>query len=306
MLGCLGLLHRRRQLTVFLLSVAVVATLVTLLAAAGQQTDSTARLRMDGTSPITLARMSIITLTFCWLSVRLLLALRFPWFLLPLALCALYVAVATGSRGPLLSFGLCLVVLEVISRRYHRISLVPKWWLLGAVGVAGLLIVSGLIPADPIQRLYQFVSGGYDRSLSQRATLYDSGLRLLSEHPFGIGIGGFSEHAILDLRYPHNVFLEVGVELGWVPLLCLLSLCIWSAWILFLVLKTECSWTTCLLAMMVVMSGINAMVTGDLNDNRMFFALILVPFLYRPLQVASPGLERPRAARRGLHLASHP
>ena len=124
----------------------------------------------------------------------------------------------------------------------------------------------------------------------------------------GIGEGYLIELAKLvfdrlSVKFDREL-LEVGVELGWVPLLCLLILLAWSARTLILILKAECGWTTCLLAMIVVMSGINAMVTGDINDNRMFFALILVPFLYRPTQVAIPGLERSRGARRGLHLAT--
>ena len=59
MLGCLSLLRKPQHFTLFLISISLVATTVTALAAFGQQTDSTARLRMDGTSPITLARMSV-------------------------------------------------------------------------------------------------------------------------------------------------------------------------------------------------------------------------------------------------------
>jgi O-antigen ligase len=139
--------------------------------------------------------------------------------------------------------------------------------------------------------------------------LYRTAWTLLQQHPFGIGVGGFADHAILDLRYPHNVFLEAGVELGWVPMLLLMVLSGWSLGLLLGILRRSCEWTSCLLVMVVLMSGINALVTGDFNDNRLFFALVLVPFLYRSA-TREESARRPRPlapdSPHAIHLASSP
>jgi O-antigen ligase len=307
MLGCMTLLTSKRAFTVFLLSLTGVAVGVTVSAALGQQTDSTARLRLDGTSPITLARMSVITFTACWLGLRLA-VVRWKWVLLPvLALVSIYVITATGSRGPVLSLLLGFAILEFFARRKHGLALLPIRWVPAIIAVVALLVISGVIPTDPLLRFEHALTLQGDRSISQRMDLYRSAWMLMKQHPFGIGVGGFADHAILDLRYPHNVFLEAGVELGWVPMLLLLALSAWSLWVLLGILTRSLHWTSCLLAMVVLMSGINAMVTGDFNDNRLFFALVLGPFLYRQVlreDSTRPETQRTPDASHAIHLAS--
>jgi len=308
-LACMTLLVRRDDLTRFLATLALVAAAVTVAAALGNQTDSTARLRLDGSSPITLARMSVITLTGCWLTLRQI-HRRWPWLVLvPLALVAVYVATATGSRGPVFSGVAGVLVLEFFARRSHKSSLLPIRWLAGLMVAVSVLVLSGVVPADPLLRFQHALLFEGDRSISQRQVLFESAWLLLRSHPFGIGVGGFADHAILSLRYPHNVFLETGVELGWVPMLCLAALAGWSFWTLFGALRRSIDWTTCLLVMIVLMSGINSMVTGDLNDNRMFFALVLVPFLYRDAlqgEARGQGATPTPDERHAIHLASSP
>ena len=50
------------------------------------------------------------------------------------------------------------------------------------------------------------------------------------------------------------------------------------------VLRQEYSWPTLFLAIVVMTMLLNAMVSGDLNDNRIFFAVVLLPFVYERFQ----------------------
>ena len=114
--------------------------------------------------------------------------------------------------------------------------------------------------------------------------LYATAWQLMLQHPLGIGVGGFERFAPLDLRYPHNLFLEVGCELGWIPLLSLLATLALSLSALVKVLKNEYSWPMLFLGILVITTLLNSMVSGDLNDNRNFFAALLLPFVALRLQ----------------------
>ena len=80
----------------------------------------------------------------------------------------------------------------------------------------------------------------------------------------GLGVGGFAEYAILGLRYPHNLFLEVASasELGLLPLLGLLILCAWTLRTLVHILRTEYTWFSLYLSVVVLTSLANSMVMG--------------------------------------------
>jgi hypothetical protein len=114
--------------------------------------------------------------------------------------------------------------------------------------------------------------------------MYATALGLTLQNPFGLGLGGFERYALLDLRYPHNMLLEVGCEMGWLPLLGLLILIAASLVCMVRVLRREYSWQTLFLATVLLNSLLNAMVSGDLNDNRLFFATVLLPFVHRRVQ----------------------
>ncbi len=83
--------------------------------------------------------------------------------------------------------------------------------------------------ADAIRDLYGLATlrfeyvGAADESYSQRSGLIDAGIEgLISTFGFGIGAGGFEEYISDYYNYlipnPHNIFLEIAVNFGLIPL----------------------------------------------------------------------------------------
>jgi O-antigen ligase len=133
------------------------------------------------------------------------------------------VAAAIGSRGPLLSLVLALVLtgavfLARVPRRAAPVMLAV------VAGVALLPFVSlpegasdrlGRAASDPVQVLRE----------DPRYTTFGQALDLIEEHPLvGVGSGGFQSVGRLAAPpedYPHNMFLEVWSELGLAALVVL-------------------------------------------------------------------------------------
>jgi O-antigen ligase len=133
------------------------------------------------------------------------------------------VAAAIGSRGPLLSLVLALVLtgavfLARVPRRAAPVMLAV------VAGVALLPFVSlpegasdrlGRAASDPVQVLQE----------DPRYTTFGQALDLIEEHPVvGVGSGGFQSVGRLAAPpedYPHNMFLEVWSELGLAALVVL-------------------------------------------------------------------------------------
>jgi O-antigen ligase len=111
-----------------------------------------------------------------------------------------------------------------------------------------------------------------------------------------VGVGGFDRYAPLELHYPHNLLLEVGSELGWIPLFSLVVLLTWSVIVVVRILRREYAWHTLFLSLVFMSALMNAMVSGDLNDNRVLYATFLLPFTYWRMQAAADAKAAGRLA----------
>ncbi len=68
-----------------------------------------------------------------------------------------------------------------------------------------------------------------DYSLGPRVRAYKTSIKLISDNPvFGIGLGGYNAitESKISMKNPHNIFLEVTVELGLVGLFIFLFILI--------------------------------------------------------------------------------
>ena len=277
----------RQRMGRFLLGLAVLGFAASLTAIQSQETTQWGRLTASGSNPIPLGRIGALAFAFGWI--------RFHFARQPLerilaiamlavsALCVL----ASGSRGPALSVVAGFVVLSAITYAQHRRSIIGIGPLLVCGGLAAVALTMVTIPSLPLYR-FQLLFSGEGASVIVRGLMYATALGLTLQHPLGIGLGGFERYALLDLRYPHNMLLEVGCEMGWIPLLGLLILIGASLVCMVQVLRREYSWQTLFLATVLLNALLNAMVSGDLNDNRLFFATVLLPFVHRRTQMREP------------------
>lgn len=119
------------------------------------------------------------------------------------------------SRGALLAMGIVLVALIVL--RWRRM-----WWILPLALVASIVV---MVTVGPTTILNQLAVGGDVSSLSGRVEIWSRALYMLEDFPLtGIGMGMFGP--VADILYPfflaptgsiphaHNLFLQVGVDLG--------------------------------------------------------------------------------------------
>jgi O-antigen ligase len=213
-----------------------------------------------------------------------LLALRGP---LRLFLTLIFVAatVWTASKGPIVALLLTIMVyVLLLGSRADRVGFA----LMTSVVVIGVAanyeFISGL---QPVGRLFMaadtVATGGGVDSIGSRISFAQSSLRTIAEHPFGVGLGGWSAATGVSwMTYPHNFWLELWTE-GGVLLGTLASL----PFLVFLLRKVDALWILCVFFLLA------QQVSGDLLDGRYWLTFSIVGLLHRP-----EGLGLPRARAR--------
>jgi hypothetical protein len=180
----------------------------------------------------------------------------------------------SGSRGPILAALAVLALLFGAGRMRLGRGLLRLLW---AAGLFAAVLGSSLslAPRGSLARVEAFFQGQYGSSESYRVNALHDAWRLIGEAPWGIGWGGFAtwvdpERGV-GRQYPHNLLAEVTLESGWI---C------GAVTLLVLLAAVAAGWSgTWLPGGRVVFAGavfylINAMVSGDLNDNRPLFMFL--------------------------------
>jgi hypothetical protein len=279
----LAIIDSPKRLQRFLVALAILGFVVSVDALRNQDTEW-GRLTSSGSNPIPLGRIGAIAFAFAWIRFhfaknrleRLGMIVVFGFA----ALCTL----ASGTRGPVLSTVASLLMLSAVTYSAHRRMPI-------AIGPLALCAVLGTIlfaltagPTLPLQRFELLVSENKGASILIRGYMFATAWKLTLANPLGIGIGGFDRYAPLELHYPHNLFLEIGCELGWLPLLSLLLFLALGILTTVRILRREYTWHTLFLGLVFLSALMNAMVSGDLNDNRLLYATFLLPFTYSRMQ----------------------
>jgi O-antigen ligase len=193
-----------------------------------------------------------------------------------------FLMLGLGSRGPFVAMFISALLIVAVNFRLGRNIRQITAQLVGLIAVICILIgttfffaSTGMELPRTLQRLQEAREQGFEGST--RFEGYDTTWRMLEEAPvFGRGIGSWP---VLtgrgDIRaYPHNIFLEVFFELGLIGLLLFVGLLLY-AWSLIppvRVLRRE-PWM--MLAVAQLLSAfLNANISGDLNDNKLFWAFL--------------------------------
>ncbi|GAA5038100.1 hypothetical protein GCM10023317_93300 [Actinopolymorpha pittospori] len=188
--------------------------------------------------------------------------------------------VESGSRGGLFAAAVAFLLvgcsrLDGTSSRQARIAAVlalfpfALWWMSRDAGLAA-------------ERLLRVVQGGAgdDVSVGARLHLIGGALRTAGQHPAGVGWGSLVDYLrpseVLDDRwtqYPHNLLVEVLAEAGAVCALAVVAFLAVSAWRLRRCCRSRDGAIWSGLTLFFVL---NAMVSGDINDNRPMFAAVAI------------------------------
>lgn len=179
-----------------------------------------------------------------------------------LILLSLFGVVMTASRGPLLSL-LCACLAGALLVRFRH-----KWALIGATAfalVAGLLslVLMELVDASWV------TLGSREDSADIRTNLFYYTLDLIEAYPDGIGVGRFNYKDALF--YPHNIWLEVFAEWGWLFGIAFLVVTCLGA---FGILKLDERFVA--VKMLLVFEIVNAGLSGDVTSPRFLYGLLIV------------------------------
>lgn len=176
----------------------------------------------------------------------------------------------SGSRGNFLFILLALIVPWIFNN--FRVFL-------KSFTVFIILIYLGfefsLYEKIPFVYRYTLLFEGGGDSISTRFDSFKMAIAIFENNfLFGVGIGGYSFHSLGydGFDYPHNIFLEIGAELGFVGVFLFLLIISLS----FILGRNNFIILSLLIFYVLVSSG-----SGDLYDARFIFIIFLFKFILR-------------------------
>ena len=248
------------------------------------------RMTVLGGGPIVFARwmgFGIITLLFLPVKIKYI-------YKYSLILIFFILALATGSRGPIL--GLFLTGFVYVFLNFNRVIVRIS---LGVFLVISVLVFSGvekqIAKLGNSKRVFMNISkkGGSKQSTSTRNNLAIGSFLLLQNYPLGVGAGNWqlitnklSPTHLMPLEYPHNLVLEVACEYGIQTVLLLLLLFLYVFHLSYhkmIKYKNDKTSFYPLLFYLFLFFFFNSLVSGMLNDSRLLFVVISCIIIHKPL-----------------------
>lgn len=209
------------------------------------------------------------------------------WKLFTIAIASLYLwlLLVAGGRGPLLATILSGLVplifaihlnLKKKTVRARNYVLPMLIMVIVAISLFVYLAETGHI-TQTYSRLLILTQAGMGDSAGARLQHYVHAIEYWKQAPiFGYGIGSWPIiNGDIDMRgYPHNIILEILVELGLIGALIFFTLIIYALLILAPVKSIGDEPIKLILLMLMVYMLLNSMVSGDIPDNRLLFSCI--------------------------------
>ncbi len=191
---------------------------------------------------------------------------------LVLAMMAATALLFSGSKGPLIAALVAIMVMLLASGRKDALG---RFLTLGGLTAIGLVFSWSFMPTGSLGRLSSFFAGDFGDSETYRLLALRKALPLLASHPFGIGWGGFvgvvSRWDMTGRQYVHNLLVELWMEGGWITGVGFLLMARRSR---FLIRQHADCDEQLLWIGLAIFTFFSALVSGDINDNRLLFALL--------------------------------
>jgi O-antigen ligase len=191
---------------------------------------------------------------------------------------AILVVALIGSGGRLANVGTVLCI--GMSLLFCRKLFVDLGIILGA-GIVALPFVR--IPEASFEYIASLAHP--HQAFGTRLDLMELGLRTFMNHPFfGVGIQGYRYGTPNPITYnfPHNLLLELGGELGIFAVVAFLLYAIFSYRSMFRVLGDKYTNNSDLyrtVFLMLVLTCMDASVSGEMNNDRLLFFALSMPFV---------------------------
>ena len=235
---------------------------------------SSTRTGVLGGGPIVLSRW------LCFGAVVVIFHPKIKRFKVIYMLLFLFAALFTGSRGPILSYILVMILYFFLNFRkvFFRVFALSSF-------VIFILFVTGvfnqLSQYKTVSRVFMNVQEGGLKKSTGRSYLFKSSTQEMIEYPFGVGSGNFVEYTDRSdffknktLYYPHNLFFEIATEFGMITLLFFLVYLLQSIYLSFKINLFDKLQTGNMMFYTFAFLFLNSMISGDLNDARLLFIFI--------------------------------
>jgi len=202
-----------------------------------------------------------------------------------LAFIYFWILLIAGGRGPLIATilaSLMPMIFAISIKPRARIIKIRRYFkfiffiILIAFVLSLLFIETDQIPAT-LNRMLVLAGDDMGASAEARIQSYKNAINYWSQAPlFGHGIGAWPIiNNGIDMRgYPHNIVLEIMAELGMVGLLLFTNMVIYALSFISPFKTIGNSPIRVILIMLLILSSVNTMISGDIPDNRLFFACI--------------------------------
>jgi len=193
---------------------------------------------------------------------------------------------------------ICILVGAILCRRLFTDILIA-----GGLGILALPFF--WIPQASFDYLLSLIHPS--EAMGTRNDLMWLGARMFSEHPiFGVGAQGFRYLSPnpLTYNYPHNLFLELGSEMGVVAVMAFLALALCAFREIFRQMREPFAHLNSLaptVFLLLIYVFLDAMVSGDMNDLRFMWCVFGLPYVLRNLSSTAPVLS----LEHYLHLQQH-
>ncbi len=238
----------------------------------GVYSENSSGITAFGSNTIALGRTTGMALI--WVSMLGMEKKQWPLKAAALSVVLVIALVGSGSRGPLLATYLVLGMVGLLFywKKTNTLSRFASSFLL--VSLASLYVIT-IVPDNASTRIEEFLRGDLSHSELMRVKAYEQSWDLIKKTPEGTGWGGFATQINLwpdaSRQYPHNLYLEVLLEGGWIPgLYMCAAVCAGVRRIFGMATTVE---RRAFFALFLFMIG-NAMVSGDFNDNKELFAFL--------------------------------
>jgi O-antigen ligase len=188
--------------------------------------------------------------------------------------------IGSGGRLANASAVICVIISIFFCKKLFRDALV-----MGGMGLLALPFV--WIPDASYEYLSSLAHP--PEAMGTRSGLMELGISLMGEHPLlGVGIQGYRYHTPNPVTYnfPHNVFLELGSEMGALAALIFLGILIFSFREIAKQLtnpKTKYDPLVHTVFLLMIFVFLDSMVSGDINDLRFMWFVLGLPYVLRGL-----------------------
>jgi O-antigen ligase len=258
----------RARLYGLLISTVAVGGLISVMyrLAPSTQENLEGRLALEGSNTIAIGRFTgaaLLALVMLMMARRMRLI-----YAVPLSVVFLYLMIASGSRGPVLAVVVSGILVLFLQR--GRRTLIRMLLVLTAVAAGGYWAFQRASPLAR-ERFLQLLQGDRSGTINERLYLLSRAWEIVESHFFGLGWGGLAPYMYPISVYPHNIVLEITGEAGWVALGAFVAVTLVA--IRRVMANLDDPVAVGILALLAYWL-VNAMVSGDLNDNRGVFIML--------------------------------